>query len=223
MLLYMGRRHKVEGLVLDLTRIVDGEDVCFEDLIVTGPVKHEKKVIIGRKCEICEKKWKCYRRVDDKVACYMCYVLSTAAADVAQFIRNAYSGPCEFCGANDIVKHFDHVNIFRKEYAILSMVDMSIEEIQSEIAKCQLLCIPCHKKVTVAEWRLGLIQKKISVTRMRQKGKVVTDIVAKYADEYDIAMAGIYSDLRGIIRRQFRVIRREHCMNNAKIPKCFPT
>lgn len=197
----MGRRRKVEGLVLDLTRIVEGEEMCFEDLIVTEPVKQEKKVLIGRKCEICEKKWKCYRLVEDKLACYMCYVLSKASAEVAQFIRNAYSGPCEFCGATDIVKHFDHINIFRKEYAILSMVNMPIVEIQNEIAKCQLLCIPCHKKVTDAEWRLGLIQKKISVTRMRQKGKDVTDIIAKYADEYDIAMAGIYSDLRGIIMR----------------------
>jgi hypothetical protein len=193
----MGRRQKVEGLTLDLTRVVEGQGFCIEELIVVDPPTpiHVPRPKLSQ-CQLCNIVWKCRYVVNGVSACYMCYALSKASVEVAQFIRGIYRRPCEFCGVTDKITQFDHVNMFRKRSNILDMVSCSIEDIQSEIDKCQLLCIRCHKKVTAAERAHGFTIKKTQLTRRKQNGEDVSEMLAQYAQEYDSVMESIYAQLR---------------------------
>ena len=66
--------------------------------------------------------------------------------------------PCEECGETDVrVLEFHHVG--QKDKAIVTLVSggYSVERIQEEIAKCQVLCANCHRKITVDQrvWYRG--------------------------------------------------------------------
>jgi len=209
--MYMGRRRKVEGFVLDLTRMVEGDGMTIKDLIVHD---EEKPLVVNKErplmcisntCSRCGVHWRCYRKIDDSAVCYMCYVLSDASPEVVQLLRESYRRPCEFCGSNDEIKHFDHVNMFYKEYPILSMINMPIEEIQKELSKCQLLCLPCHSKVTTAEIRFGFMKRKAFLRRQGGRGIDVTELRREYAQEYEVIMTKVYDWLR-----------RDNLMNNSE-------
>ena len=67
--------------------------------------------------------------------------------------------PCEGCGESDIrVLEFHHVR-GEKYKAVAYMVSggYSIERIQGELDKCQVLCANCHRKITNEEkdWYRG--------------------------------------------------------------------
>ena len=55
--------------------------------------------------------------------------------------------PCEHCGINDPrVMDFDHLEQSTKTAEISYMIQRaSIEALQAEIAKCQVLCANCHR------------------------------------------------------------------------------
>lgn len=60
---------------------------------------------------------------------------------------------CETCGESDMrVLEFHHVR-GEKYKAVAYMVSggYSVERIQEEIDKCQILCANCHRKITVEE------------------------------------------------------------------------
>jgi hypothetical protein len=62
--------------------------------------------------------------------------------------------PCEHCGEADIrALEFHHRDGSTKEMTITRMVSggWSIKRIQSEIAKCSVLCASCHRKLTADE------------------------------------------------------------------------
>ena len=62
--------------------------------------------------------------------------------------------PCTMCGVTDIeVLEFDHLDPKEKEYNIshLTGATYSLEKIQKEIKKCQVLCANCHRKKTFKE------------------------------------------------------------------------
>jgi hypothetical protein len=76
---------------------------------------------------------------------------------------------CNFCLRNKssgIRFHFDHINIFNKRESICKMVEdnYSLDDIITEIKKCQLLCVDCHSIVTKIEHIYGFIQIKINKT-----------------------------------------------------------
>ncbi|MEO7839280.1 MAG: hypothetical protein ABIU06_08020 [Anaerolineales bacterium] len=67
--------------------------------------------------------------------------------------------PCETCGESDIrVLEFHHTG--DKDMAVGAMVSMgySVQRIQQEIDRCQVLCANCHRKITVEE--RGWFKKK---------------------------------------------------------------
>jgi hypothetical protein len=60
--------------------------------------------------------------------------------------------PCSRCGESDVrVLEFHHVG--EKDLAVAAMVSggFSVERIQAEIDKCEVLCANCHRKLTTDE------------------------------------------------------------------------
>ncbi len=198
----MGRRRRVRGLILDLTRVEDGEVAPLDDLIVEPPAEEN---VTPTNCGECGNMHLCRWRLEDVAVCFFCYQLSHASEDVAAFLRNVYSKPCEFCGDTTRIKHMDHRNMFFKSHAIMDMVNMSLESVVSEVGKCQLLCITCHKQVTAAEHRYGFIKKKKYMCKMQRDGDSVTELRDKYATLYEKVMNNVYNQIKsgnseGIIR-----------------------
>lgn len=61
--------------------------------------------------------------------------------------------PCAYCGESDVrVLEFDHV-VGEKTMQVPAMAykNYSMRKIQEEVAKCQVLCIVCHRKKTALE------------------------------------------------------------------------
>lgn len=129
--------------------------------------------------------------------CYMCTRLQDASADVVQYIRDAYRGPCSLCGLHDVSYHYDHLNMFDKGACILDLVHMPIDVIAAEIAKCQLVCVPCHSVITAAEARLGYLKKKKLMGRDARAGKDISEIRAQIAIQYARDFVPIYAGLAG--------------------------
>ncbi|MCI0555522.1 MAG: hypothetical protein L0287_31640 [Anaerolineae bacterium] len=62
--------------------------------------------------------------------------------------------PCKECGESDVrVLEFHHTDKSGKYMAVAAMVSggFSVERIQAEIEKCDVLCANCHRKITVEE------------------------------------------------------------------------
>lgn len=68
---------------------------------------------------------------------------------IREFILNYFkNNNCKDCGNNDLrVLEFDHLPEFEKSYDISTMLSssMSLETIQKEINKCDVVCANCHR------------------------------------------------------------------------------
>jgi hypothetical protein len=74
--------------------------------------------------------------------------------------------PCVDCGETDIsVLQFDHRNPALKKFNISQAVaiSVSLKTLIAEIAKCDMRCIPCHKKRTREQHRNGEIFGKHAI------------------------------------------------------------
>ena len=188
----MGRRRAVEGLVLDLTRISEGTVFTLEEVVVPPKEPCEKRSVVGKQCIDCEKHGMCRY---EGPRCFFCHRLRDLSDGVASFIRDAYSGPCTFCSKRTSKKHYDHINMFEKNAVILDLVTSPIEVIADEISKCQLVCVPCHKKITRMEIRLGFTKKKMMLTHMIAHGHDVEETRCALAKEYADIFEDIYASL----------------------------
>lgn len=70
--------------------------------------------------------------------------------------------PCVECGEDDpIVLEFDHINAETKTATVSKlMLGGSIDELISEIAKCQVLCSNCHKRKTARQQNWVMLKLK---------------------------------------------------------------
>lgn len=66
-------------------------------------------------------------------------------------------GKCNKCGAIDNLQ-LDHIDPAAKSFDVAKSHSASQAKWDAEIAKCQLLCQPCHNKKTIAD--LGYRQAK---------------------------------------------------------------
>lgn len=195
----------MEGLVLDLTRIEEGTAFTLEEVVVQPHEKRRVVVkrcktrsIIGTQCIDCEKHCDCRY---EGPRCFFCHRLRDVSSDMASFIRDAYNGPCTFCGERNGKKHYDHRNMFEKNADVIELVKSPLEAITSEISRCQLVCVPCHKQITAMEVRLGFTKKKALVNRMISRGHDVEELRSSLAKEYADIFEDIYASLaRGIGR-----------------------
>jgi len=191
----MRRRRKVEGLTLDLRRIEEGAVFTVEDVIVIEKDVKQRAERQKWLCSSCGTLSSC-ADICGNMMCYMCRRLQDASADVVQYIRNAYRGPCSLCGTHATTYHYDHINMFDKTACILDLVHMPLDIIAAEIAKCQLVCVPCHAVITAAEIKLGYLKKKKRLGREERAGKDISKNRAQFATQYALAFAPIYAGMR---------------------------
>ena len=113
---------------------------------------------------------------------------------------------CYLCNALKTCKgerfHYDHLNMFDKTDSICCMVDRGddMEDIFSELDKCQILCLSCHHIVTSIEQKCGFTRIKTSLTRKYNNGDISEE---KYNEEkrryqgiYELKMKSIYGELK---------------------------
>lgn len=90
----------------------------------------------------------------------------TALKDARRLAGQAYvrdhlqSHPCVDCGENDwVILEFDHVRGKKRlEVAILVGSGYSLGAIKDEVAKCEVRCSNCHRRITyqrAGNWRIA--------------------------------------------------------------------
>lgn len=73
--------------------------------------------------------------------------------------------PCVICGRSDpILLEFDHLDRTTKHLSIANMVGRTYGEdrIRAEMAKCQVLCVICHRRKTAKQLGYYKILKQIT-------------------------------------------------------------
>src|SRR3954447_20487902 len=71
-------------------------------------------------------------------------------------------GRCARCGSVDDL-HFDHVDPRTKRFDICKrLAGISEARLQAELAKCQLLCRPCHDEKSRAEGSYGNFARDVT-------------------------------------------------------------
>jgi len=65
-----------------------------------------------------------------------------------------FGGKCRICGSTDELE-FDHVYHWEKEIPVGQLWSRRSEVIEAELAKCQLLCSPCHNLATALDRGYG--------------------------------------------------------------------
>ena len=76
-----------------------------------------------------------------------------ARQEARQFVLEyLYSHPCSKCGETDpIVLEFDHIRGKEEEIARLITNGASIDRLEKEMRRCQVLCSNCHRRKTAKE------------------------------------------------------------------------
>jgi len=98
--------------------------------------------------------------------------------------------------------HYDHINMFDKGNSICSMVNEGnmIEDIYTEIDKCQILCLSCHHIVTDIENKLGFSRIKQILTRKLNNCEITEEEYTQQKIEigeiYVKKMYEIYDELK---------------------------
>lgn len=59
-------------------------------------------------------------------------------------------GPCQSCGSSENLE-VDHKDPRTKQYEPAQIWSRKAEDREIELAKCQVLCAPCHKRKTLTE------------------------------------------------------------------------
>lgn len=124
-------------------------DTCKLGHVLTEVVVKGKT---RRKCLVCQARYHRDHYDRNKAA----YKKSSAASKktvVARNRRYVYDylacHPCKDCGEKDpIVLEFDHLSDKDRAIAQLIICGVSVEKIQSEIDKCEVVCANCHRRRT---------------------------------------------------------------------------
>ena len=139
-------------------------------------------------CDTCWSKYEDYRKlIWEKITAY-----KTVQCEICYSIQTHMSERY----------HYDHLNMFNKGNSICSMVNecVNIEEIYSEIDKCQILCLSCHHIVTDIEHKLGFTRIKQTLTRKLNQSEITEEEYNKqtryYHNIYEEKMKFIYKELK---------------------------
>lgn len=102
-------------------------------------------------------------------------------------------GACASCGSTAEDLQFDHVDPATKSFTIGRLWSMADATVEAELAKCQLLCKPCHQTKTTSEWK-----------ERRTHGAVYAAVQKKCPCEKCVAFKADYARRRRERRRATR-------------------
>lgn len=79
-------------------------------------------------------------------------------AEKRDIVRSAKSQPCTDCGNSYpyYVMQFDHLPDFEKAFNVSQFYKKTVEDIRSEISKCEIVCANCHAIRTHDRLKKGL-------------------------------------------------------------------
>jgi RNase P subunit RPR2 len=167
---------------------------------------------LSKKCNECKKNIVCIQTNTHRIwkgndICDTCWSkYEDYRKSIWEKIKAYKTIQCEICGS--IQKHiseryhYDHLNMFNKGNSICSMVNecVNIEEIYSEIDKCQILCLSCHHIVTDIEHKLGFTRIKQTLTRELNQSELTEEEYNKqtqyYQNIYEEKIKFIYKELK---------------------------
>jgi len=102
-----------------------------------------------------EKTTRAKPRLPNKKRPYTIKLIARNRTFIKEYLSNNH---CIDCGVLDWrVLEFDHLPEFTKSKNVCEMMQCSIENIQEEIAKCEVVCSNCHSLRTfarVGSWRM---------------------------------------------------------------------
>lgn len=113
---------------------------------------------------------------------------------------------CNICSKTKMKEgeryHYDHINMFDKANSICSMVNEgnTIDEINIELDKCQILCLSCHHMISDIERKLGYTRIKQMLTRKLNNLQITeeeyTQQKIEIGEKYVKKMSEIYDELK---------------------------
>jgi len=173
-----------------------------------------------KKCNECNKTIVCIQTKTHRVwngndicdTCWSKYEYYRTA--IWEKIKAYKTRQCEICGSiqshTSERYHYDHLNMFNKGNSICSMVNecVNIEEIYSEIDKCQILCLSCHHIVSDIENKLGFTRIKQTLTRKLNQSEITEEEYNKQTQYYQ----NIYEEKMNFIYKELKY-RYEHHLN----------
>jgi hypothetical protein len=125
---------------------------------------------------------------------------------ISEKVKSYKTIQCVICSSiqkNDNERyHYDHLNMFNKDKSICSMINdgTKIEDIYSEIDKCQILCLSCHHIVTDIECKLNFTRIKQTLTRNLNQNEITLEEYNKqtliYQKIYEEKIKDIYEKLK---------------------------
>lgn len=77
------------------------------------------------------------------------------------YINNAKKIPCVICGNNYGIHNmqFNHINHEDKLMDVCQMKGSTFEVLIKEIAKCEIICVLCHRRKSILEQQAGIYKK----------------------------------------------------------------
>ena len=171
------------------------------------------------KCGECTKK--IYKAISNSVrlwnnkeicdTCWDCQDKRTIRDNLWKEIVNYKKLECIVCKKYQKTKgerfHYDHISMFDKTDSVCCMVNVGtkIENIKSEIDKCEALCKPCHDIITKIEGKLSFKRVKSNLTRQFNLGEISEEESEKQKRKWDkvykVKMYEIYSNLGKKVRQ----------------------
>jgi len=113
---------------------------------------------------------------------------------------------CNICSKTKMKEgeryHYDHINMFDKANSICSMVNEgnTIEEINIELDKCQLLCLSCHHIICDIESKWNFTRTKQILTRKLNNFEITeeeyTQQKIEIGEKYVKKMYDLYDELK---------------------------
>lgn len=186
------------------------KELLDRDIDVDIYIENIKDLI--KKCNECNKNILCiqsnsHRLCGDNIICDVCWAKDEDERNLIwKQIKKYKSIQCEICDSvqiNPLERYqYDHINMFDKNKSIYSMVQdgTHINDIYTEIDKCQILCLPCHHLVTDIESKLGYTRIKQILTKQLNQCEITKeehDIEIKiYQKNYEYKMQYIYEELK---------------------------
>jgi hypothetical protein len=95
-----------------------------------------------------------WRRADPSEVSRRPYANASVARNFAHLDSILRSSGCVDCGERDpVVLEFDHIGPKRAKVTTLAWFGCSLQTIDAEIARCQIRCASCHRRVTAQRGR----------------------------------------------------------------------